>query len=205
MQRSLASRAAEPNVDLALYVTPFLCGAKERDELLKRRGVGGSVLEPRQKVERLTKITRLIQAPRHCGQVPRACPNMHRSIFKDPTAFVLRQRPPCRRFRNRNERGTLGFRTAEGLLDCDQRLVLIYGKRVEPFGIRVRISADSGRTWSDEKVLRQDGGSWDLGYPRVVEHEKGKLLSVYYMNLKNDPTQMGGGVRHIAQTIFTPD
>jgi hypothetical protein len=87
----------------------------------------------------------------------------------------------------------------------DGRLVCVYGYRLPPFGIRARVSEDGGRTWGSEIVLRDDGGSWDLGYPRVVEHEKGKLLSVYYMNLKNDPTQMGGGVRHIAQTIFTPD
>jgi hypothetical protein len=54
-------------------------------------------------------------------------------------------------------------------------------------------------------VLRDDGGSWDLGYPRVIEHAAGRLLCVYYMNLKNDPIQLNGGVRHIAQTVFTPD
>ncbi len=54
-------------------------------------------------------------------------------------------------------------------------------------------------------MLRDDGGSWDLGYPRVIEHEPGKLLTVYYINTKDDPIQMNGGVRHIAQTVFTPD
>ena len=38
-----------------------------------------------------------------------------------------------------------------------------------------------------------------------IEHEPGRLLCVYYMNLKNDPIQLNGGVRHIAQTVFTPD
>jgi hypothetical protein len=28
---------------------------------------------------------------------------------------------------------------------------------------------------------------------------------VYRMNLKEDRIQMGGGVRHIAQTVFAPD
>jgi hypothetical protein len=45
----------------------------------------------------------------------------------------------------------------------------------------------------------------DLGYPRVIEREEGRLLTVYYMNLKEDRIQMGGGVHHIAQTVFTPD
>lgn len=85
-------------------------------------------------------------------------------------------------------------------------------------------SRDGGRSWdpsTQQSVFRLNttveeisaqgppdyslGGSWDLGYPRVIEHEDGKLLAVYYMNLKTDRVQMGGGVRHIAQTVFTPD
>ena len=56
-----------------------------------------------------------------------------------------------------------------------------------------------------EIILRDDGGSWDLGYPRVIQHEPGKCLAVYYMNRKDDPIQQNGGVRHIAQTVFTPE
>jgi hypothetical protein len=33
----------------------------------------------------------------------------------------------------------------------------------------------------------------------------GRLLSVYYMNRRDDPIQMNGGVRHIARTIFELD
>lgn len=88
---------------------------------------------------------------------------------------------------------------------ADGRIACIYGCRLPPFGLRARLSEDGGKTWGREMILRDDGGSWDLGYPRVVEHEKGKLLTVYYMNTKNDPIQMNGGVRHIAQTVFTPE
>jgi hypothetical protein len=87
----------------------------------------------------------------------------------------------------------------------DGRIACVYGYRINPPGIRARISADGGRNWGSEIVLRDDGGSWDLGYPRVIEHEPGKLLTVYYINTKDDPIQMNGGVRHIAQTVFTPD
>jgi hypothetical protein len=88
---------------------------------------------------------------------------------------------------------------------ADGRIACVYGYRLPPFGIRARISTDDGRTWGREIVLRDDGGSWDLGYPRVVEPEPGHLLAVYYMNCKNDPIQMNGGVRHIAQTLFVPE
>lgn len=86
----------------------------------------------------------------------------------------------------------------------DGRVVCVYGYRVRPSGIRARVSEDGGRTWGAELVLRDDGGSWDVGYPRVIEHEPGRLLTVYYMNTRDDRIQMNGGVRHIAQTVFTP-
>ena len=87
----------------------------------------------------------------------------------------------------------------------DGRVVCAYGYRVKPWGIRARVSEDGARTWGPEIILRDDGGSWDLGYPRVVEVSGGRLLSVYYINLRDDPIQLNGGVRHIAQTVFTPD
>jgi len=88
---------------------------------------------------------------------------------------------------------------------ADGRIACVYGYRLPPFGIRARVSEDGGRTWGSELVLRDDGGSWDLGYPRVAEVAPGRLLAVYYFNRADDPVQLNGGVRHIARTIFTPD
>jgi hypothetical protein len=87
----------------------------------------------------------------------------------------------------------------------DGRIVCVYGQRVSPPGIRYKVSEDGGRTWGSEVILRDDGGSWDLGYPRVIQHEPGKCLAVYYFNRKDDPIQLNGGVRHIAQSVFTPE
>ncbi len=86
----------------------------------------------------------------------------------------------------------------------DGRVVCVYGYRIAPQGVRYRVSEDQGRTWGPEMILRDDGGSWDLGYPRVIEIEPGVLFTVYYMNLKSDPVQVNGGVRHIAWTKFRP-
>lgn len=80
----------------------------------------------------------------------------------------------------------------------DGRIACVYGYRLPPYGIRARISEDGGRSWGREIVLRDDGGSWDLGYPRVTELEPGRLAAFYYFNRQGDP------VRHIAQTLFTP-
>ena len=38
----------------------------------------------------------------------------------------------------------------------------------------------------------------------VIETAPGRLLATYYINLKDDPIQMNGGVRHIAATVFEP-
>jgi hypothetical protein len=79
------------------------------------------------------------------------------------------------------------------------RLVVTYGYRVAPFGIRARTSDNNGKTWSEEIVLRDDGGNFDLGYTRDVLLGDGKLLTIYYFN--NDPSKE----RYIAGTIWDPE
>lgn len=78
----------------------------------------------------------------------------------------------------------------------DDRLALIYGYRSAPFGMRARLSTDNGSNWSDEIVLRDDAGCWDLGYPRSVQRPDGKLVTVYYYN------DEASKERYIAATIW---
>lgn len=74
-----------------------------------------------------------------------------------------------------------------------------YGSRVH-----VRFSDDEGKSWGDEIILRSgDGANRDVGYPRMVQREDGKLVIVYYWNNSLDPTQ--DPVRYIAATIFDPE
>ena len=80
----------------------------------------------------------------------------------------------------------------------DGRIVLTYGYREAPCGLRAKISADDGKTWSEEIILRQDAGCWDLGYPRIMQRNDGKLVNVYYYN--DAPDQE----RYIAATIWDP-
>ncbi len=80
----------------------------------------------------------------------------------------------------------------------DGRLVVIYGYRRPPFGMRARISSDQGKTWGEEVVLRTDGGNTDLGYPRSVQRPDGKIVTAYYYNLDNRK------VRFIGATIWQP-
>lgn len=78
----------------------------------------------------------------------------------------------------------------------DGRILLVYGYRHEPFGIRARIldAECSNIATAPETILRTDGGSGDIGYPWAVQLPDGKVLVVYYFNLEN-------GTRHIAGTF----
>lgn len=82
---------------------------------------------------------------------------------------------------------------------ADGRLVVSYGYRSQPLGIRAKLSHDQGQTWGVEISLRNDGSTWDLGYPRMVLRPDGKLVTMYYFNTAADPEQ------HIVTTIWDPD
>ena len=69
----------------------------------------------------------------------------------------------------------------------DGTLVMSYGYRRAPFGNQARISRDHGRTWSGPITLSEDGASGDLGYPSTVELADGRLLTVWYEQMKDSP------------------
>ncbi len=87
----------------------------------------------------------------------------------------------------------------------DGRLVAVYGYRLAPQGIRARVSDDGGESWGPELIVRDDGGSWDLGYPNAWATDDGRVGVLYYFNAAADPRQVNGGVRHIARSIFSID
>ncbi len=78
----------------------------------------------------------------------------------------------------------------------DGRIVLTYGYRSEPIGIRARISSDGGRTWGREIHLRDDGRTWDLGYPRTVALPDDTIVTIYYFTTRERKEE------HIAATIW---
>lgn len=80
----------------------------------------------------------------------------------------------------------------------DGRLAVAYGYRSKPFGMRAKVSHDGGTTWGEEIVLRNDGATWDFGYPRMVQRPDGKLVTIYYYNTPENPEQ------HIVATIWDP-
>ena len=80
----------------------------------------------------------------------------------------------------------------------DGRLCVAYGYRGDRNGMCARLSQDEGQTWGEEIILRADGRTWDLGYPRMMQREDGKLITFYYYATAEHPEQ------HIAATIWDP-
>ena len=79
----------------------------------------------------------------------------------------------------------------------DNRVLLIYGYRHEPYGIRGRILDAECRNFetAEEIILRDDGGNGDIGYPWATMMADGRVLVTYYFNKSN-------GLRHIAGTVL---
>ncbi len=66
----------------------------------------------------------------------------------------------------------------------DQRVLLVYGYRFPPYGIRARVlnAECTDIATAPEVVLRDDGGTTDLGYPWVTMISRDRALVVYYFN-----------------------
>ena len=79
----------------------------------------------------------------------------------------------------------------------DGRLALAYAQR-EAGKICARLSPDDGVTWGAEVTLRDNAGSWDIGYPRLAQRADGGIVCAYYWN--DDPLKECV----IAATIWIP-
>jgi hypothetical protein len=87
----------------------------------------------------------------------------------------------------------------------DGRILCTYGYRRKPFGVRASISKDGGRTWDTqtEIILRDDGGTHDLGYPSSVELPDGRVLTTYWFNQQKEGDPKSE-TRFIAGTFYRP-
>lgn len=82
---------------------------------------------------------------------------------------------------------------------ADGCILLVYGYRHEPYGVRARVLDPECRDFSGpELALRTDGGNGDLGYPWSCQLADGRVLVTYYFNC-------GEGTRHIAGTFLEVD
>jgi hypothetical protein len=79
----------------------------------------------------------------------------------------------------------------------NKRVLLVYGYRHPPFGVRARVLDPecTDAASAPKLTLRDDGGNGDLGYPWATVLSKKCALVVYYFN-------KGDGTRFIAGTLL---
>jgi hypothetical protein len=79
---------------------------------------------------------------------------------------------------------------------ADGRILMAYGHRRPPLGIRACLSTDGGRTYDLDReiVLRHDGADSDLGYPYSIQLRDGRVLTVYYHNRKGTDCYIEGAI-----------
>lgn len=63
-------------------------------------------------------------------------------------------------------------------------LIMTYGCRRAPYGQRVMLSKDDGRSWYADLAIRDDAPNDDLGYPATVELGDQSLMTVYYQQIE---------------------
>jgi sialidase-1 len=123
---------------------------------------------------------------------------MRTADFDDHTA-VARSKDHGKSFQHWEDAGFQGH-PHYALQVPDGRVLLVYGYRHAPFGIRARVldAECTNFASAEEIVLRDDGGSGDLGYPWATMLSKHRALVVYYFN-------SGDRTRHIAGTVLAID
>ncbi|MCA9076526.1 MAG: exo-alpha-sialidase [Planctomycetaceae bacterium] len=80
----------------------------------------------------------------------------------------------------------------------DGRICITYGDRKAPFEMAAKFSSDEGKSWSKPFILLTDTGGRDLGYPRTLQREDGKIITTYYYTPKDSP------YRRVNATIWDP-
>lgn len=96
---------------------------------------------------------------------------------------------------------SMGFRghPLQAMRLADNRVLLVYGYRHKPFGIRAKIlnAECTDFKTAQEFVLRSDGGSGDIGYPWATQLADDKVLVTYYFNLEGGDRFIGGTILEI--------
>lgn len=76
-------------------------------------------------------------------------------------------------------------------------VMLTYGYRMQPFGIRAMLLNSECTNWDEveEVCLREDGLGGDIGYTHAVQLDNGQILITYYYYDEEHP------LRYIAGTL----
>lgn len=83
----------------------------------------------------------------------------------------------------------------------DNRVLLVYGYRHHPYGIRARILNEECTDYesAEEIIIREDGDNSDIGYPWAVMVDDRHVLITYYFNHNNGTRWIAGSLMEIAE------
>ncbi len=75
-----------------------------------------------------------------------------------------------------------GLHPASIIKLADGRLFMAYGSRLRPYGVKVAISNDNGKTWKKENTafVTWDSANTDCGYPSAVQLADGSVAIISY-------------------------
>lgn len=81
----------------------------------------------------------------------------------------------------------------------DDKVLLVYGYRHEPYGIRAKIlnSECTDFATAEEIIIREDGGTTDIGYPWAVILNDDQVLISYYYNKDDGVRFIGGSIMNL--------
>ncbi len=113
-----------------------------------------------------------------------------------------RRRRPTWRFLSRvNDWGAPG-----DIIELDDgRIVCVYGYRCPPTACVIASAKTVVAPGARKSSCATTAVAGISAIPALIQHEKNKCLAIYYFNSKDDKIQNNGGVRHIAQSVFSPE
>lgn len=121
-----------------------------------------------------------------------------RTAKYDDQAVIARSKDGGKTFEKWESMGFQGH-PLQALRLPDDRVFLVYGYRHKPYGIRARILNPECTDFAtaEEIIIREDGGSTDIGYPWAVNMGDDKVLVTYYFNTDNTNRHIAGSILKI--------
>lgn len=116
----------------------------------------------------------------------------------DDQAVIARSKDGGKTFEKWESMGFQGH-PLQALRLPDDRVFLVYGYRHKPYGIRARILNPECTDFAtaEEIIIREDGGSTDIGYPWAVNMGDDNVLVTYYFNKDNKTRHIAGSILKI--------
>ena len=128
--------------------------------------------------------TRVYQEPAVVELEPGRILALHRTDqnkVDNPGIFWRNESDDCgRSWTQPEETGIFSGACPRLLKAADGRIVLTFGRRRKPFGVRAMISSDGGRTWGDTAWVLREAANGNQGYTSSLQLADGSMFTACY-------------------------